>query len=28
MTGSKKLAKSDYTKTALRAFYLQNGFNY
>ncbi|HFU7016192.1 TPA: PTS sugar transporter subunit IID, partial [Streptococcus agalactiae] len=27
MTGSKKLAKSDYTKTALRAFYLQNGFN-
>lgn len=28
MTGSNKLVKSDYTKTALRAFYLQNGFNY
>ncbi|MDO4666298.1 MAG: PTS system mannose/fructose/sorbose family transporter subunit IID [Streptococcus sp.] len=28
MTGSKKLTKSDYTKTALRAFFLQNGFNY
>ncbi len=28
MTGSNKLAKSDYTKTALRAFFLQNGFNY
>ncbi|XCY62181.1 PTS system mannose/fructose/sorbose family transporter subunit IID [Streptococcus iniae] len=28
MTGSNKLTKSDYTKTALRAFYLQNGFNY
>lgn len=27
MTGS-KLVKSDYTKTALRAFFLQNGFNY
>lgn len=28
MTGSKKLVKSDYIKTALRAFFLQNGFNY
>ncbi|MCK1165811.1 PTS system mannose/fructose/sorbose family transporter subunit IID [Streptococcus uberis] len=28
MTGSNKLVKSDYTKTALRAFFLQNGFNY
>ncbi|MEY8462281.1 PTS system mannose/fructose/sorbose family transporter subunit IID [Streptococcus merionis] len=28
MTGSKKLVKSDYTKTALRAYFLQNGFNY
>ncbi len=28
MTGSNKLTKSDYTKTALRAYYLQNGFNY
>lgn len=28
MTGSNKLTKGDYTKTALRAFFLQNGFNY
>ncbi len=28
MTGSKKLVKADYIKTALRAFFLQNGFNY
>ncbi|WP_394404694.1 PTS system mannose/fructose/sorbose family transporter subunit IID [Streptococcus sp. 20-1249] len=28
MTGSKKLAKRDYVITALRAFFLQNGFNY
>ncbi|MHC5879267.1 PTS system mannose/fructose/sorbose family transporter subunit IID, partial [Streptococcus pyogenes] len=27
MTGSNKLTKGDYTKTALRAFFLQNGFN-
>ena len=27
MTGS-KLSKSDYTKTTLRAYFLQNGFNY
>ncbi|VHI60923.1 PTS system N-acetylgalactosamine-specific transporter subunit IID [Streptococcus pyogenes] len=28
MTGSNKLTKKDYLKTALRAFFLQNGFNY
>ena len=28
MTGSKKLTKKDYLKTAFRAFFLQNGFNY
>ncbi len=28
MTGSKKLTKKDYVKTSLRAFFLQNGFNY
>lgn len=28
MTGSNTLAKKDYIKTSLRAFYLQNGFNY
>lgn len=28
MTGSNKLTKSDYTKTTLRAYFLQNGFNY
>lgn len=28
MTGSNKLSKSDYTKTTLRAYFLQNGFNY
>lgn len=28
MTGSKKLTKNDYLKTSLRAFFLQNGFNY
>lgn len=27
MTGS-KLTKKDYTKTTLRAYFLQNGFNY
>ncbi|EGV08371.1 PTS system mannose/fructose/sorbose family IID component domain protein [Streptococcus constellatus subsp. pharyngis SK1060 = CCUG 46377] len=27
MTGS-KLNKNDYLKTSLRAFFLQNGFNY
>ena len=28
MTGSNKLTKRDYLKTSLRAFFLQNGFNY
>lgn len=28
MTGSNKLTKQDYTKTTLRAYFLQNGFNY
>ncbi|EHI70583.1 PTS system mannose/fructose/sorbose family IID component [Streptococcus ictaluri 707-05] len=28
MTGSKPLNKKDYLKTSLRAFFLQNGFNY
>ena len=28
MTGSKKFTKKDYTKTTLRAYFLQNGFNY
>lgn len=28
MTGSNKLTKRDYTKTTLRAYFLQNGFNY
>ena len=32
MTGSnnteKKLTNKDYTKTTLRAYFLQNGFNY
>ncbi|MEG0527826.1 PTS system mannose/fructose/sorbose family transporter subunit IID [Amedibacillus sp. YH-ame10] len=28
MTGFNKLAKKDYTKTTLRAYFLQNGFNY
>ena len=28
MTGSNKLTKRDYTVTTLRAFFLQNGFNY
>lgn len=28
MTGFNKLQKSDYTKTTLRAYFLQNGFNY
>ncbi|MEX5397939.1 PTS system mannose/fructose/sorbose family transporter subunit IID [Streptococcus sp. ZJ93] len=28
MTGSKKLEKKDYIRTSLRAFFLQNGFNY
>lgn len=28
MTGSNKLTKKDYVKTSLRAFFLQNGFNY
>lgn len=28
MTGSNKLTKRDYTKTAMRAYFLQNGFNY
>ena len=28
MTGSNKLTKADYTKTTLRAYFLQNGFNY
>lgn len=28
MTGSNKLTKKDYTKTTLRAYFLQNGFNY
>ena len=28
MTGSNKLTKRDYLKTFLRAFFLQNGFNY
>lgn len=28
MTGSNKLTKKDYLKTTLRAYFLQNGFNY
>ncbi|WP_179393837.1 PTS system mannose/fructose/sorbose family transporter subunit IID [Lacticaseibacillus absianus] len=28
MTGSKKLTNSDYRKTTLRSYFLQNGFNY
>lgn len=28
MTGSKQLTKKDYLTTSLRAFFLQNGFNY
>lgn len=28
MTGFNKLSKKDYTKTTLRAYFLQNGFNY
>ena len=28
MTGSNKLTKKDYLVTSLRAFFLQNGFNY
>lgn len=28
MTGFNKLTKKDYTKTTLRAYFLQNGFNY
>lgn len=28
MNGSSKLTKKDYTKTTLRAYFLQNGFNY
>lgn len=28
MTGSNKLTKKDYTRTTLRAYFLQNGFNY
>ena len=28
MTGFNKLSKRDYTKTTLRAYFLQNGFNY
>ena len=28
MTGFNKLTKADYTKTTLRAYFLQNGFNY
>lgn len=28
MTGSNKLTNKDYKKTSLRAFFLQNGFNY
>lgn len=28
MSGSNKLTKKDYTKTTLRAYFLQNGFNY